>query len=110
MTTSPPKIMDGRIELFGHKGKEIYRVKRISFYDCKYMDGRCVHDIFMVYEDNFSSYCFHIEDVSYEDLVRKNYIAYFKKSNMKMLELSCCPNCKLLNHMSPLINIVSSQK
>jgi hypothetical protein len=106
MTSSPPKITDGKIELFGRKGKETYRVKQINFHHCKYMDGRCMHDIFMIYEDNLSSYCFSIHDVSYEELVRQNYLPYYKKSSgaylateldMKILESSFYPCCKLLN-------------
>ena len=93
---SPPFIQNGKIELFGHKGKEIYYVKSIYFYSCKDWNGECIHDISMVYEDWYgSAFYFDISNVSYEDLVQRNYILYFKESNKKMLNILSCEHCKL---------------
>lgn len=94
--TTPPMIVDGRIELFGHKGREIYRVKSVYFYSCKDINEQCVHDISIVYDDWCGwVYYFDISNVRYEDLVRRNYILYLKESNRKILENDICEHCKL---------------
>jgi hypothetical protein len=97
-TQTPPFIMNGKIALFGHKGKEIYRVKSIYFFSCKDWNGECIHDLSMTYEDWYGSlYYFDISNVRYEDLVQRNYILYFKESNKKMLDIVGCEHCMLKN-------------
>jgi hypothetical protein len=95
-TQTPPFIMNGKIVLFGHKGKEIYRVKSICFFSCKNWNGNCIHDLSMTYEDWYgSTYYFDISNVRYEDLVQRNYILYLKESNKKMLDTVDSVDCKL---------------
>jgi hypothetical protein len=96
-TVTPPYIIDGMIELFGHKGRERYYVKSIYFYCCKDIYEECIHDISMLYGDDYGNlYYFDISNVSYDDLVRRNYILYFKESNKKLLEIGPCTHCKLI--------------
>lgn len=95
-TNVPPCIMDGKIELFGHKGREIYSVKSVYFYSCKNIFEECVHDISMLYEDTWGNmYYFDICDVKYDDLVRQNYILYLKESNKNLLNIGYYECCKL---------------
>jgi hypothetical protein len=94
--------MNGKIVLFGHKGKEIYRVKNIYFFSCKDLEGECVHDLSMIYEDwTGNIYYFDLTNVHYQDLVQRNYILYFKDSNKKLLDMDGCERCKL--KMIPIV-------
>jgi hypothetical protein len=96
ITTTPPMITNGEIELFGRKGREIYSVKSINFYPCKDINEECVHDISMLYEDSYGSvYYFDIHNISYDDLVRRNYILYLRGSNNKLIVQCSGENCKL---------------
>ena len=98
-TTTPPKILYGKhIELFGPKGREIYQVDRVEFYNCKEADEQCIHDISIIYRDSLFSYYFIVHNVSYDDLVRQNYISYFTNTNKKLLDVfNLESKCKLFN-------------
>jgi hypothetical protein len=97
--TIPPYIShDYEIELCGQKGKEIYHVDKVTFYKCKSSNGDlCIHDILISYIRPFSTYqsTLMIHDVSYEDLVRKNYILFLRNSNPISAEKEKVSKCKL---------------
>jgi hypothetical protein len=90
--TTPPMITSRSIELFGKNGKEIHNIKKIVFYSCIDIKDTCVHDIDIIYGGGS---CLNISNVKYEDLVSRNYILYFTKSNKKKLDVSIS-KCRLV--------------
>jgi hypothetical protein len=101
--TRPPLISDQHIELFGPKGREIYKVKKISFHSCSFQCEGCVHDIFITCKKRFSlidpepfSEFLTINNVSYEDLVQRGYIRYLQKSNIPDINIMNKQTCKLI--------------
>lgn len=95
MSITPPKIVDGQIELFGRKGREKYRIRSVYFYSCNNVD-ECIHNISIEYEDFFNIYYLNIDNISYEDLVRQNYILYFKEHHKNnLLKNDIYQNCRL---------------
>lgn len=95
-----PKITNGKIELFGPKGKEIYTVSSIFFHYCKtseYQD--CMHDVSMEYKDFFGNiFYFQMDQIPFQELVENNYIQFFSGQQQKTYQKNAIyhPNCKLL--------------
>ena len=97
---SPPEISHAsQIEVFGPKGKEIYNVKKIRFHGCHLDSEDCVHDVFITcrtpwthFDNQYTEYV-SINNVHYNELVKRGYIKFFSKENQKTLVNN--PKCKL---------------
>jgi hypothetical protein len=86
-----PWIFNQSIHLCDQRGGKFYDVEQVSLSLCSsLLSSQCTHHVIIQYKSNGLKETLLINNVSYEELLRKGYHKYWV-----MKPLTCYPLCKL---------------